>query len=458
MADLSKVSDDDLIAYKKGNFSGISDEGLFLLRGADLSAGSQRGEPGLISRIGSNIKQRASAITNPAPNSTPYLDPVISSARLGVGTASDIGAEVLKSAYHSLPDSWQENINSTVSGVIPQGAKYYAAGVSQRLPGFIEKHPTFSNIVGLATEAPVGAVVAKAAGAAGGAAKATGGILKRSNIAAGMAARGSDELDNISTAMRRESSATFKKAFDAGVVIKPDLSGKRLIDFDKSVGRISERRHGEVAGTISDMKERMAKGDMGLEDLYDFRQDFADIISDHTEITGRVKSQGRAAAKAMDAVDDMIEGLTESDVHGGIAAISDLNLGKAQWAKARTHEAVARVFTLADGDQAKIKAGFTRLKNNKKLMRGMTQKERQLIDVASRNSLNEKIMKGLGRFGIAPENVYLPMVGAGLGSMAGVGTPAGALIGAGTAARQTNKWLARGKAEKVLQAIEKRKP
>lgn len=429
-----------------------------------------RGEgKGFFDRVGADIGKRAqigkdieksvtSGETSKLGGAVDYL------GKVGYGIMGDVIGEGIVSAGGALGKLTTQSVRDTLSSagrgilgaVQPLTEKY--GELAKEYPRTARRVEALTNIAG---GTPIGGVAAKAAAEAGeltGKGLATVGKgIKNTDVAAGLAARGSEELDNISTAMRAESSATFKRAFDAGVIIKPDQAAKRLSDFDTSVGRIS-RRHTAIAGAIDEMKINMKAGGMGLEDLYDYRQEFADIVSDNTEITGKVKSEGFVANKALSAVDDMIEKLTDADVSGGVAAIKDLDLAKAQWSKARKHESVARIITLADGDPNKIKAGFKRFTSNKKNLRGFTDEEKKLLDIASRNSLSEKILKGLGRFGIAPENVYLPLVGAGLGSMAGAGAPAAALIGAGTAARQIGKWKARGKGEKVLQAIENRKP
>lgn len=303
-------------------------------------------------------------------------------------------------------------------------------------------------------------------GAVGGAAGSTLGVagsklLKGSKVVkTGLNARGADELEATAQQLKQGASKLYQQSKEYGAV----LNSKRAVNItnriEKSVsqtGKNNARLHGDTLSVIDDLKQATKSGPLSLEELDQYRQLFSDVVNKNTDAIKGANPDALKASRAIEALDDAVERLAPIDIVGGkIEAVDALNAGRAEWAKYRKFESVANIIKQADGDPNKIKSGFKRFANKPKNLRGFTEDEIATLKAAGNNTINEKILKGLGRFGIDPGNVFLPLVGGGLGTMSGYGAPSAVLVGAGTLARQGQKYTARGKAEKAIQAIEDR--
>lgn len=277
----------------------------------------------------------------------------------------------------------------------------------------------------------------------------------------GLKARGIEELDDITSSMKSVSSDLYKQSKEAGAILNKNRAVNIVNKMQNKIGVSSSkpvdvRLYGDTISVLDDMKETAKLGGVGLEDLDKYRQTLNDVVSKNYTVMGP-NADAKKAIDAIDELDNAIEQLAPIDIIGGdLTAIEALNQGRAQWAKAKKFESIAQVVKNANGDPNKIKTGFQRFLKNKKLTRGFSEQEIEFIKQASKNSAPEFIMKGLGRFGLSPDNVFLPLTTGSLGTLAGGGPLAGALVATGTATRQGYGLMARGKAEKALQAIEKR--
>lgn len=283
---------------------------------------------------------------------------------------------------------------------------------------------------------------------------------KNTNLVKGATARTGDELERAAEAIKGNSSALYAKSRDLGAVLNADAAAKGIASIEQSLGRISPRRQGDTLSVLNDMKEAASKGNLSLEDLDDFRQDFRDVHNDHTDFTGHTKSDGYKASQAINGLDDWVNELgPEHLASGDPAAIDALNSGRQQWAQYRKFDSIANVVKQADGDPNKLKAGLTRFLNKTNNTRGFSDDEISALQTAARNSTGEKLLKSVGKFGIdlgsslSPGNTALPALTGftGLGMGTGHGIP---MVAAGTMARQAQKYLARGKAENLLSTIE----
>lgn len=331
-----------------------------------------------------------------------------------------------------------------------------AAAVPGAVYGFGSAEGDFSERL---PSAGASALVSGALG--GGLSAVTSPLVKGTKTAStGIVARGVDELDQTAFKIKQNASSLYKKSRDAGAIINRNRASNIINRMQKAVsdtGKINARLHGDTISVLDDLRGAQKSGEFGLEELDQYRQLLSDVVNKNTDAIKGMNPDAYKATKAIEALDDAVENLAPIDIKGGkIEAVDALNAGRAEWAKFRKFESVANIVRQANGDPNKLKSGFSRFVNKPKNLRGFTKEEVGALKAAGNNSMNEKILKGLGRFGIEPGNVYLPLVGGGLGALSGAGVPAAAIVGAGTVARQAQKFTARGKAEQALRAIESR--
>ena len=278
----------------------------------------------------------------------------------------------------------------------------------------------------------------------------------------GAKARGAEELAATASNIKAEAGAAYKKMRDAGAVINRDKgvnisSNVRATISDQP---LNKRLHGDTLSVLKDFETRASKGDLGLEELDQFRQLFGEVISKNTDVAGKMSPDGRLARKAIAAIDNAVDGFSPTDFKGsGSEAAIFLKQGRAIYAKSRKFEDISRILTKADGDANKIKSGLKRFLDNPKKTRGYSAIEIEALKKAANLTTGEGMTKMLGKFGFdfgtstTFGNTALPVVGAALGSSSSLGLAAAVPI-VGTAARQMQKLLARGKAEDLLQVIE----
>lgn len=279
------------------------------------------------------------------------------------------------------------------------------------------------------------------------------------NIASGIMARTPEILDQAAKDMKTVSSGLYKQSEAAGAVLTPEAGQNIVKSLDgivpESHTAASQSLYGKTISAIQGLRSDVENGDVSLQTLDRHRQILGNLAKDITN--PNLAQEAEAAGRAIDAIDESVNGLGPKDIQNqDTGAIDALNQARAQWSKAKKFEAVSGIIQKAGGDQAKIKQGFTSFIANKKNMIGFLPAEREALRVAATNNFSEKIMKGLGRFGVEPGNVFLPIVTEGMAAPAGHAVGGGGLIAAGTVTRQANKYIARGKAENVLKTIERR--
>lgn len=302
-----------------------------------------------------------------------------------------------------------------------------------------------------------GAAVGGAIPAAGAALSATGKGIK--NTATGMFARDADELAEAAGNIRESSSKSYKAMRDAGVVFTKAASQKVASNLDaalKQAGQLNKRIHGNTIAVVNDLKKLANSGQLGLEELDQFRQLFGDMAGDIGN-----KSNARVASIVRGSIDNILDNMDDKAFQaGGKDAVEALKLGRAEYARARKFEAISNIIEKSGGDANKLKRDLTSLMNNPKKLRGFSPAEREALKQAANQTTGEGLMKMVGKFGFdlgsgrAIGNTALPLLGGGAAAM-GSGLGAGAIVPVvGTAARQGQKYLARGKAENLLRVIE----
>jgi hypothetical protein len=340
---------------------------------------------------------------------------------------------------------------ATASGLGATGGAIYGAGVSD--PGDRLKGAAIGGALGAAAPFAVAGVGRAARGA--------------QRMGAGMRARSPEALEQVSAAMRERSADLYRQSREAGAIINRNkgVNISNVVQREMLEGVTpNPRLHGDSLSVLDQFSERMRGGNVGLDELDQYRKLFQDVVTKNMEITGRVNADGLLAQRAIRSIDNMVENLNPIDIVGGDRqAIDLLQAGRREWAKARKFEDVSRLIQKAQGDPRRLKQQFTTFVNNPKNLRGFSAQEVSALKEAARATTPEKILRAVGKFGVdlgsdtRAGRAVLP-VGLAGGSYMATGSPLIGVIMAtgGTVAEQMQRYLARGKAERVLKQIERR--
>lgn len=476
--DLSKLSDaelDAMIAAQQptNDLSSIPDD--------QLDALISQQQPGFMSRVGqdfANTRNDLAALSS-------YNQSPVSNALQATGALAGFANNAVGEGFQSLANYFPETtgalknfamgakdaiVNNPVSQVIGQNiVPPIAAAAGYALQNVQNKDPEgYRNLQAGANIAPwlvgaggkSGANIALDAADNGGKVLASGARVLNpseaiSTVVAGAGARAPDALDAVTATLKQKSSDIYRFARESGAVVSPKASPsiyKQVEDAVVFTGKINKDLHRNTLSVLKDMKSGLSK-EIGLEELEQYRMLLNDVVNSGTDVTGKLDADAFKASRAVDALDDAIDKINpEQLISGDVTASKAFQAAREQWKQYRKFDSVSNVLKKADGDPNRIKSGLQRFVTNKKNLRGFTGPEKEALVAAAKNSTTEKILKMFGKFGIdlgsslTPGNTALPAI-AGY-----VGSPL--VVAGGTVARQGQKYLARGKAEKALNILE----
>lgn len=296
----------------------------------------------------------------------------------------------------------------------------------------------------------IGATLPVAGAALGGLAKGTKTAIK------GALARSPEEVEALSGALRSAAGGLYNKMREVGAVLNPSSSNGLLATIDAEVAKnkFIPALNPKTSGIIDNLAETIQKngGTIGLDELDQYRR-----------LLGRVgaSEDGVSAGAAKRAIDNIVGSLTNNGlVNGGEEAIQLLKQGRTAYAQASKFDDISDIIVRADGDPNKLKSSLTRFINNKDNTKGWTTEELSALKEAARSGVGEKLLKMGGKFGfdlgnsMSAGNTVGPIVGASAAGLAGGVTSASVVPVLGTVSRQLQKYMARGKAEDVIRAIQ----
>lgn len=311
-----------------------------------------------------------------------------------------------------------------------------------------------NRIEGARQGAIVGGVLGGTAPALANVVKATSSEIK--NIYKGFKARDAEELQAVESAIKQKSSEAYQKMRDTGSVLSPRISGRILTQIDRNLnksGKLNDKLHGDTLSVFEDIKDAARKGKIELEELDQYRQLLGDVVRKNTTKLEGSNPDAFKAQQAIEAIDDIVENIKPVDlVKGDKQAVEALNTARSEWGRYKKFNKVSLILEKSEGDANYIKRELKKLYDDPKRRRGFNAKEVSVLKEASRLSTTEGILKSLGKFGFdigGPSrigNTALPIGGIALGQPG--------LTAAGTVARQSQKYIARGKAEELLRTIE----
>lgn len=275
-----------------------------------------------------------------------------------------------------------------------------------------------------------------------------------------------ETLDAVSQAIKDKSNNIYTQMREAGANIRPSATGTIFKEIDNALnesGIMNARLHGDTLGIVSDLKDlaKGKKGNIGLEELDQYRQLLGDVVKKNTDVAGKLNADGLKANIAINKLDDVVENLKPNYLvkSGDSKAVELLNQARNEWKRYRKFDSISNIVRKADGDPNRIKTLMQNFVNNPKNLRGFTSAEKDALRNASRNSTGEGLLKAVGKFGFDLGsgrnigNAALPV-----GSILVGGGTGGMLATVGTVARQAQKLSARGKVEDVLKLIQGQEP
>lgn len=467
-----KISQDEY--YGRVGF--IPDEKVSVMENPEL-------DKDFLQRVGEDWKRRYSNVQEKKTEfkkgkTSPFI---VGSKAVGqsAGFIQDIVGEGMVSAFRSLPDFIEEPIRETGAEILNSavgrtGIKAAQAG-GDVWKGFKAKNPDAAslvedagNMVGLyymfspkqaaQTTAKVGEktgdVLIKSAKVAGKPVKPA--IIGTKQVLKGMAARTPEQIDDAARVLKQQASDLFNQSREFGSALNRNRAiniSNRLDSAVKSAGRTNAKIHGDTLSVLKDFKNFTKQGDVHIEDLHQFRQLLNQVIDKNTDAIKGLNPDAYRALRAKQALDESIRSIKPIDVVGGNAEAANL-LMKAidQSARFNKFDDISYIIKKAEGDPNKIQAAFKRFINRPKNLKGFTDQEVAIMKSIANPGKADAILKGLGRFGVDPQNIFLPIIGGHI-----VAGPAGsALLSSGTIARQLRKVSSRAKPEELLKTIESR--
>lgn len=391
-----------------------------------------------------------------------------------------------------MQQEWQQHpvasIASNVAGGLATGKIMGATNAGKALGSSIGSGEIFGKDLGLAGRAIKSAAAGAASGgiygagaaddgnrlegaeqgakygaAFGAAAPVVGAVA--SNVASGAKtawkgafASGAQELDEAGNVLKKVATDAYQDMRNAGAELNRSGISKVTYKIGKELsdsGLMNEDLHRGTLSVIKDLNADAQSGSLTLEKLDQYRQLLGQVIKKNTTKLDGMNPDAFKATQAISALDDAVETIGAAHLSKGTPqAIQTLDKARAAWSQYSKFDRISGIIQAAEGDANKIKQGLKTFLKNTNNTRGFSGDEIKALENAANRTGGEKILRGLGTFGFdlgKTKNIALPAIATGSSTLVPGGIP---LVAAGTAARQTGKYLARGKAEQLLNVIQ----
>lgn len=268
-----------------------------------------------------------------------------------------------------------------------------------------------------------------------------------SNLMNGITARTPEDMQADASALKSAAVSNIEGGKQGGVIFNSDKSQQIINSIDDAInskGFIPEMNPKTLA-IANKIKSLAETGDLGLSDLTQYRTMLSRVAP--TE-------DGVSAGAVRRAIGDAITSATPEDLASGTTdAIKQLQLGQKGYAAASRFEDVSDLLSKANGDPNRIKAALTRFAADPDNYRGWNKEQIFALKQAANTGIGENLLKAIGKFGFdfsksGTGNTVLPAL---MSASQAAGNPVGVpMTVLGTAARQAQKYIARGKADKLL--------
>ena len=274
--------------------------------------------------------------------------------------------------------------------------------------------------------------------------------------------------------LKADSKALYKIVDDAGVRISDEAFqvGVQRIIADTLKGGARKELTPKTMAALESLAADAKAGGVTLAKAEELRRVLKKAQS------GVEGSDIASATKAIAAYDRFIEGLTPAQLSGaaGPEAIEYLKSARSLWSRARKTEVIEEMFRKANIDAASLdsmsgishslRVQFRQLAKNQKKMKLFTKAEQAAITLVATGGSAERLARLIGRFAPAnPWNLAGDIAsGAGLGYVAGGGSPFAATVGAitvpivGALGRLKSNKMTEGYARKASETMRQEAP
>ena len=322
------------------------------------------------------------------------------------------------------------------------GAGAYGLGEGEGLQDRLQKakeYGVFGGVAGVAIPAGVGASKYVIGGG--------------KNLVQGIRARSPEVLQDTTKVLDKTAVGYRNQMRELGAAIKPEATNKLLknINYNLAGVKLIPELSLKTIAIVKHIKAATKNG-ISVDDLDQYRRLLRATRDEDEVASGAVRK----------AIDDTLNALGEKDfTQNGKQAVSLLNKFRKDYTQASKFEDITDILVKADGDPNKIKSGLTRYLNNGDNTQGWSKEEILLLKTAARSNVPEKMLKMFGKLGIdlgtstTPGNTVAPLVGTIAGASVGGAGVAAIPPVLGTIAKQGQKYLARGKAENLLNTIQR---
>lgn len=234
--------------------------------------------------------------------------------------------------------------------------------------------------------------------------------------------------------LRNQSTALYRQADARGIMVHPDYVANKLGDLENEINKfgISKTLHPTATGVLNEWTKRIGKN-LSLRDLEIMRRE-ADTVAKLP------KDEGVIGSKMKEAVDSLINGMTEKDVTAGnpegIGGI--LKRARAIWQRQAKMDQIDEIFTKAEtqasGFENGVRIGFRQILQNKAKRRGFTPDELAAMKTVVNGGPVQAALRLFGHFGPGTQGSNRALgsaMGISLGAAGGshFGGPEGAAIG-----------------------------
>lgn len=295
------------------------------------------------------------------------------------GTLSNGGVTLLNAA--------KPTYTSMIGRGAAEGAAYGAAY------GFGDGEGVDDRLRGAAFGAGTGAVAGGGMGAVG---------AKLANNAANKTIPSADVL-------AKESAAAYKAVDQAGITIAPKSFDQMVDDVAVAakVAKINDKLHPDSAAALEMLVQSKGQSPT-LTEIDQLRQILADAAKSPKP------GDRRIASIMIDKLDNFVDGLTATDVAGGVdplKAVSALNKARETYAMRMKAQTIAEAFNAADLRAAStgsggnldntIRQNIRAILSNPKKSRGFTSEEREMMEKVVRGGSLQNFMRWVGK--LSPE-------------------------------------------------------
>lgn len=296
---------------------------------------------------------------------------------------------------------------------------------------------------------PVGQVIGGIGGGVSG--NLLNGVGEGINtISKGILAQNPEDLQSIAASMKSSAGNVYDQMRETGTIFTPEAAQelKTAVNQAASDPSFIPELNPKTLAIVSKIGNVADNSALDLGSLDQYRR-----------LLGRIgpTEDGVSAGSVKKAIDSFVKNSTSSDItNGSTQGIDLLNQGRQAYANASRFEDISDIVSNSGGDPNKLKSGLQKFMKDPENTLGWSSDQINALKDAANYNAPEKILKMMGTFGLKfmgdnglTRSAFPALAG---GEIAMHGNPVLGLgtVGIGTGAEAARTYLARGKAQKVL--------